>query len=172
MTRKFKKDSRKYRGHRTHGYGNCQGRRKAGRKGGHGLTAGWKKYKKATYLKQKSLGFPNEKYGKNRPSPWIHGKHGFKRPQKIRRIQKVNAINIGNLDAKIDKWVEEGMAEKSGSTYTVNLDKVGFQKLLARGNVNKKINVKVKRASIYAVEEIENAGGSVDVQVQNYKERS
>ncbi|MHA1338676.1 MAG: uL15 family ribosomal protein [Promethearchaeota archaeon] len=170
MTRNFRKRIRKLRGSRSHGYGNCQGRRKAGRKGGHGLTTGWKKHKKSYYLKQKSLGFPTDKFGKNVVSPWIHGKHGFQRPLKIRRIYAVNPINIGNVDALIDKWVEKGLAKKSGNEYTVDLGKIGYNKLLARGKITKKINITVERASIYAVEEVQNAGGSVKVLIPNIKE--
>ena len=160
-TRTFKKKSRKNSGRRTHGYGNCQGRRKTGRKHGKGITTGWKKGMKSTYLKQKSLGFPTKKSGKNRSSIWEIGKHGFNRPQDLKRIYKINTINIGSVNARIEQWVEENLAEKMGNVYSIDLEKVGYQKLLAKGTVDKKMSITVKKASAYAIEEIENAGGKV-----------
>lgn len=168
MTRKFKKKARKHRGNRSHGYGRCQGRRKAGYKGGHGLTTGWKKHKKSYLYKQRSLGFPNKKYG-NRDNPWIPGRKGFHQPQKTKRIYKVEPINISSVDTLIDDWVEEGLAEKSGSKYKVDLEKLGYQKLLSRGSINKKVEIKVKRASRNAVKAVEDAGGSVTVDIKNQR---
>ncbi len=166
-TRTFKKNSRKNSGRRTHGYGNCQGKRKSGKKGGHGVTANWKKSMKPSMLKNRTQGYP--KIGKM-DNPWIYGKQGLTRPQKIIRINKINAINIGSVDAQIDKWVEKDLAEKSGGVYTLDLAKVGYNKLLARGTVTKKMNITVKKATNYAVEEIENAGGKITVLIANQKE--
>jgi len=170
VTRNFKKDIRKYRGSRTHGYGRVAGHRKKGQKGGHGLTTGWIKHMKTYYMKQKALGFPSDKYGKNVISPWVHGKHGFKRPLKIRRIYEVNGINIRNLDALIDKWVEKNLAEKRGNDYSIDLSKLGYNKLLGSGNTSKKIKIIVERASLKAVEKIQKAGGSIEVLIPNFKE--
>ena len=160
MTMRFKKNSRKNSGRRTHGFGNCQGHRKSGHKAGHGITNTWKKGMKSYALKQKALGYP-EKFGKNRENPWKHGKHGFHRPEKVVRASKINYINIGALNTQIDKWVENNLAEKDGTVYTINLQNVNYQKILARGSIDKKINVTVKKASKFAIEEIENAGGKV-----------
>jgi len=166
MTMNFKKKSRKNSGRRTHGFGNCQGRRKTGRKAGHGITNTWKKGMKSTYLKQKSLGFPTKKFGKNRDSPWKMGRHGFQRPQKVRRINEVKCINIGSVNAQIEEWVKSNLAEKSGNDYTVDLKNLGYNKLLARGGVDKKIYISVRKASNFAIEEIENAGGKVTLTPQ------
>lgn len=156
------------RGSRHHGYGQIEGHRKKPA-GGCGETTNWKKFLRSYYAVQKKMGFPNHYYGKNRPSPWIIGKHGFKLPQKVQRINKINEINISTIDTQIDKWVEQGLAEKSGSTYTVDLSNLGYQKLLARGSTKKKINITVLRASLNAIEEIQNAGGSVNTEIENYK---
>ncbi|MHA1730162.1 MAG: uL15m family ribosomal protein [Promethearchaeota archaeon] len=165
-TMKFKKKLRKNSGKRTHGFGNCKGHRNTGHKAGHGITNTWKKGMKSFALKQKSLGYPTKKYGKNHPSPWIHGKHGFNRPQKLRRINATNCINIGSVNAQIDQWVEKELCEKSGSIYSVDLENLGYQKLLARGSIDKKINIIVKKASAYAIEEIENIGGTVKLTIE------
>jgi len=159
---KFKKRVNKLRGVRTHGYGRQQGRRKTGRKHGHGLTADWKKGKKSYVNKQKSLGYPTKKFGKKvKRSPWLFGKFGFQRPQTQVRIYHKNIINIGSLDARLDGWVKQELAQKSGDTYTVDLAKLNIQKILAKGAIQKKVQVRVKSASNYAIEEIEKAGGKV-----------
>jgi large subunit ribosomal protein L15 len=155
------KRCRKYRGSRSHGYGNNAGHRKTGHKEGKGVATHWKKGQRTYMLKQKSLGYPSEKFGKNRVSPWMVGKNGFILPQSVRRSHHVNVINISELNALIDSWVENKIAEKSGSVYTMDLDKVDIQKVLARGSIDKKINVTVKFASASAIEEIEKVGGKV-----------
>ena len=79
MTMKFKKRVNKLRGTRTHGFGRQQGRRKTGRKHGHGLTSDWQKGLKSYMVKQKTLGFPTKAFGKKiKRSPWQFGKVGHR----------------------------------------------------------------------------------------------
>jgi len=151
--RKFSKKIRKKRGTRTCGYGRVGQHRKTGQRAGRGKTTQWKKSKKTYYLKQKELGFPDP--------DWNMGKKGFKRPQDITRIYKTNTLNIKDLDQKIDKLVLENIATKTGNTYIINLNDINIQKILGRGEINKKINVSVKRASKQAMEKIEAAGGKI-----------
>ena len=153
MTMKFKKKIRKKRGTRTIGYGKVGQHRKKGQRAGAGKTTQWKKSKKSLFLKQKKLGFPD--------SDWRIGKKGFKRPQKIKRIENVNAVNVKDLEFKLDKFVEEKVAEKSGEIYSIDLSKMNIQKLIGRGNIHKKVNISVDRASERAIEKIEAAGGKV-----------
>ncbi len=154
MTRKHKKKTKKKRGSRTVGYGPVGQHRKTGQRAGRGKTTQWKKSKKSYYLKQKELGFPDP--------DWIMGKTGFKRPQKMVRITKVNTINVKDLDMNLDNLVQEGKAKKSGSTYEINLAEMNIQKVLGRGRIDKKVNIKVKKASESAIEKIEAAGGEVN----------
>ncbi len=151
--RKFPKKVRKMRGTRTHGYGRVGQHRKAGQRAGKGKTTQWKKSKKSYYLKQKELGFPDP--------DWDFGKRGFKRPQDINRIYKVNALNVKDLDSKIEELTKNNIASKSGNTYTIDLKDLNIQKILGRGEINKKINLSVKKASKRAIEKIESAGGKV-----------
>lgn len=153
--RKFPKKIRKFRGTRTCGYGRIGQHRKTGQRAGKGKTTQWKKSKKSYYLKQKELGFPDP--------DWIMGKSGFKRPQDMVRLSKVNAINVKDLDYKIEKYVQENIAKKSTDTYTINLSDINIQKIIGRGLINKKINVSVKKASGKAIEKIEAAGGKVTI---------
>ncbi len=151
--RKFPKRVRKMRGTRTHGYGRVGQHRKAGQRAGKGKTSQWKKSKKSYYLKQKELGFPDP--------DWDFGKRGFKRPQDINRIYQVNALNVKDLDSKIEELTKNNIASKSGNTYTIDLKDLNIQKILGRGEINKKINISVKKASKRAIEKIESAGGKV-----------
>ena len=141
------------RGTRTAGYGRVGQHRKAGQRAGKGKTTQWKKSKKSYYLKQKELGFPDP--------DWDFGKRGFKRPQDINRIYHVNALNIKDLDSKIEDLTLKNVATKTGNTYTINLKDINVQKILGRGDINKKINITVDKASKRAVEKIESAGGKV-----------
>ncbi len=151
--RKFKSKKQKKRGTRTVGYGRVGQHRKTGQRVGRGKATQLKKSMKSYYLKQKKLGFPDPE--------WRLGKKGFRRPQDINRIYRVNALNLRDLDIKLDKFTEQNKATKSGTTYTINLDNVNIQKILGRGEINKKVNVSVKRASERAIEKIEAAGGKV-----------
>ena len=146
---------RKMRGTRTHGYGRVGQHRKSGQRAGRGKTTQWKKSKKSYYLKQKELGFPDP--------DWDFGKKGFKRPQDITRIYQVNTLNIKDLDYKIEALVIEKKASKSGNTYSINLNEINIQKVLGRGEINKRINITVKNASKRAVEKIEAAGGNINL---------
>ena len=141
------------RGTRTIGYGRVGQHRKAGQRAGKGKTTQWKKSKKSYYLKQKELGFPDP--------DWDFGKRGFKRPQDIIRIYQVNALNIKDLDSKIEDLTLKNVATKTGNTYTINLKDINIQKILGRGVINKKINLTVNKASKRAIEKIESAGGKV-----------
>jgi len=130
-----------------------RGTRKAGQRAGKGKTTQWKKSKKSYYLKQKELGFPDP--------DWDFGKRGFKRPQDINRIYHINALNIKDLDSKIEDLTLKNVATKTGNTYTINLKDINIQKILGRGDINKKINLTVDKASKRAIEKIESAGGKV-----------
>ena len=130
--RKYPKKIRKMRGTRTCGYGRVGQHRKTGQRAGRGKTTQWKKSKKTLYLKQKELGFPDP--------DWKMGKTGFKRPQDINRIYKINTLNVKELDQKIESLVVENKATKSGNTFSINLNNINIQKVLGRGNLNKPIN--------------------------------
>ena len=141
------------RGTRTQGYGRVGQHRKTGQRAGRGKTTQWKKSKKSYYLKQKELGFPDP--------DWDIGKKGFKRPQDITRIYQVNTINVKDLDQKIDNFVLEKKATKTGNTYNINLSTMNIQKVLGKGEINKLINKTVNKASQKAIEKIEAVGAKI-----------
>ncbi len=151
--RKYPKKVQKMRGRRTRGFGKVGQHRKTGQRAGRGKTTQWKKSKKSYYLKQKELGFPDP--------DWKMGKKGFKRPQDINRIYKINTLNVKDLDQKIENFVLENKATKSGNTFNINLSNINIQKILGRGSLNKTINITAKKASKRAIEKIEAAGGKI-----------
>jgi large subunit ribosomal protein L15 len=150
---KFRKRTRKLRGSRTVGYGKIGQHRGKGQRVGKGKTTHWKKSLWSYYQKQKKLGFPDP--------DWIKGSIGFHRPPDMVRLYRVNAINVKDLDNRIDLYVQENKASKSGNSYSINLGEINIQKLLGRGDISKPINISVKKASERAVQKIEAAGGKV-----------
>jgi large subunit ribosomal protein L15 len=151
--RKYARKAQEKRGTRTIGYGRVGQHRKTGQRAGRGKTTQWKKSMYSYYLKQKELGFPDP--------DWIIGKKGFNRPQDMVRLSKVNAINVRDLDAKIDFYSQQNVATKTGSTYSIDLNILNIQKLLGRGDISKKVNITVSKASRRAINKIEAAGGKI-----------
>ncbi|MGC8998085.1 MAG: uL15 family ribosomal protein [Candidatus Bathyarchaeia archaeon] len=137
---------RKKRGTRTCGYGRVGQHRKSGSKG----------YRKAG----------RHKHGWTyviKYEPDYFGKNGFTSPKSLRREVKV--INVGEL---------EEIAEKYGKTedgkILIDLEGLGYTKLLGSGKVTKPIIVKVSSCSKSAVEKIEEAGGKVLMESQRVEE--
>ena len=129
---KRKKNSRQ-KGSYTYGWGSKKKHRKAGNRGGRGMSGTGKRsdHKKTMILK---------KYGHD-----YFGKFGFRRPQKL--LKFVKAVNIDDLEKFKDA--------------NIDLRKLGYEKLLGKGKINKKITVIVDSFSKTAKEKIEKAGGKV-----------
>ena len=146
MTIRKRRKVRRFRGTRRHGWGVTKGHKKHGLKGGRG-NAGmtshlWIKVVKA------------QKSGER-----LIGKHGFKIPQALK--EKNLVLNVSHLDASLDTLVDQGKAKFSRGTYTVDLNEVGYKKLLGQGEISKKVKVTVESASARAIEKVEAAGGKV-----------
>jgi len=136
-----KRKTRKMRGSRTHGYGQVGQHRGGGQRGGHG-KAGLRKHKWTHTIK----------YGPERLR-----KHGFKPP--IRK--EVCAINVGKLDEQIDSLLSDKQAEKTRKGIKVYLNRLGYDKLLGKGQVTHPLIVQVKSCSKSAAEKIEKASGKI-----------
>ena len=148
MTVHRRKKNKRMRGAKTtHGYGAKKKHRGSGNKGGKGMAGSGKRadQKKTMILKV----FGNEYFGR----------HGFKRPQKM--LRKIKAINVEVLDKKIDYYLHEKLISKEGDFYVVDLSKLGYNKLLAKGNVKNKYKIKADYFSGLAVEKIKEAGGEI-----------
>ena len=81
------------------------------------------------------------------PKHW--GMHGFNRHPSLRTVYVT--ANVGQLE------------EMANGADTVNLTEMGIDKLLGSGRVSTALSVTVESASAKAVEKIEAAGGSVEM---------
>jgi len=75
------------------------------------------------------------------------GKHGFKTIYPRRR-----SINVGDLE----RFIKKGISE-------IDLSSLGYDKLLAKGYINKPVKVIVREASERAIKKIEAVGGKVSL---------
>jgi large subunit ribosomal protein L15 len=132
----------KYRGSRTHGRGKKAGRG-AGLRGGRG-NAGLHKHKWISTVKY---------------DPEHFGRHGFKRPQSV--VSSKVTINLSDLEQLLPRLAEEGGAVEKDGRWSVDLDKLGIDKLLGSGKVTKPLVVKVAEASGNAETKLKAAGGEL-----------
>jgi large subunit ribosomal protein L15 len=134
--------TRKKRGSRTCGFGQIGQHRKSGTKGGRrtGLHKhGW------TYM---------IKY-----EPEYFGKKGFTSQKALKR--KINAINVGELDGLTDRLAVENKLEKKREKVILDLDNLGYNKLLGMGKTTKPMLIKVSSYSKAAAEKIKESGGQI-----------
>ena len=128
-------------GSRTRGRGHKKGRG-AGLRGGRG-NAGCHKTKRIMY----------ERVGR------VWGAHGFKRPQTVAMAN--NAINLKVIEESAAEWVDQGNASKKGKVVSIDLKKMGYDKLLGTGVPSQAYKITISAASAKAVEKVEAAGGEV-----------
>ena len=149
MVVRRKKKVRRQRGGRSHGWGIQKDHKGAGMRGGKGNAGVSQHNWIRTIIEAKKEGV--------KPL----GKYGFKRPQEY--IKKYGTINVSHLDQSIDSLVEQGKATLKKEIYTINLDEIGVFKLLAQGDVTRKLAITVGKATDRAVEKVKALGGSVKV---------
>jgi large subunit ribosomal protein L15 len=133
---------RKKRGSRTVGYGRVGQHRKSGSKGER--KAGRHKHLWSYVL---------------RYEPDYFGKRGFTSPKSLKQKEKV--INLGKLDELAKKT-----SEKKDEKIFVDLESLGYTKLLGTGKVTKPLIVKVASCSKSAAEKIKEAGGQILMETQ------
>ena len=142
VVHKRKKVSR-YRGSTTYGGGSRKKRRGAGSRGGRGMAGTGKR------AGQKKAGLKDFKLGAQ----------GFV-PR--RGVVKEKTLNLGYFTkAKVDALVAEGKATKESATIVVDLQKLGYQKLLGSGNSSLKLKIIAGKWSKQAEEKVKAAGGEV-----------
>jgi len=138
MPHKLRK-TRKKRGSRTQGYGQVGQHREKGHR-----KSGYDKHRWTYVVKYE---------------PDYFGKRGFTSPRSLGR--KINVINVGELDELADRLtMEEKLEEKEGKAF-LDLNQLGYDKLLARGSVTKSVLVKVASYSEAAAKKVEEAGGQI-----------
>ena len=134
---------RKQRGSRTHGYGQIGQHRAGGGRGGHG-KAGLDKHKWTYIIKH---------------DPDYFKKKGFVSTRTLGR--KVNVINVGKLDDLADKLESEKKLERKEKKIFLDLESLGYDKLLGTGEIIKPMLVKVASYSEAASRKLEEAGGQI-----------
>ena len=100
-----------------------------------------------------------------KPSLWkgkYFGKFGFKK--KGVKIE-IKAVNLSYLEEKLEYFLNKKLISKEGDSYIVDMEKLGFNKLLSEGKVLNKFKIKVPYASKKAVEKVKNVGGEVNLKV-------
>ncbi len=149
VVNKRQKSSRMRGAKTTHGFGAKKKHRGSGNRGGFGMAGSGKRadQKKPTILKK----FGNDYYGK----------HGFKLPFEVQK--HVKAINLVDLQAKLGHYVTEKLVSKEGDSFVIDLEKLGYQKLLGKGDVRFKMKISAPSFSVNAKEKIEKAGGAANV---------
>ena len=136
-----KRKINKLRGSRSNGGGCTKKRRGAGNKGGKGKAGASKQNWTWT-----------AKF-----DPDHYGKHGFKRPSKM--IKKTNPVNLVYLEEKADEFIDSGKASVEGDAIVIDVTDLGFDKVLATGNITKTFKIYSHKLSASAVEKIEELGG-------------
>lgn len=138
-----RKKNRRKRGSRECGWGNKH--RGSGKRGGFGNAGTGKRAK----CKMPGAGkWANQDFGK----------HGFK----FKGVSvDVHAINLMQVESKIDSWVAEQKISNEAGFFVIDLSKLGFNKLIGKGRVARKLKITVLFASKAAVEKIKAAGGEV-----------
>jgi len=141
MPHKLRK-TRKMRGSRTHGYGIIGQHRKKG-------TKGERKVGRHKHLWSYVI-----KY-----EPNYFGKRGFTSHKSLR--QEITAINVGELEELVNKLSKEKTLEKKSGKIFLDLEKLGYNKLLGKGKITQPILVKVASHSETASKKLDEAGGQI-----------
>ena len=134
---------RRQRGSRTHGWGQIGQHRAGGGRGGHG-KAGLDKHKWTYVIKYD-------------PTYWE--KKGFVSTRTLGR--KVSVINVGKLDDLADKLESEKKLERKDKKIFLDLESLGYDKLLGTGEIIKPMLVKIASYSEAASKKLEEAGGQI-----------
>ena len=134
---------RKYRGSRTHGWGQVGQHRGRGGRGGTG-KAGLDKHKWTYVIKHD-------------PTYWE--KKGFVSTKALGK--KVSIINVGKLDDLANKLESEKKLERKEKKIFLDLESLGYDKLLGTGEIAKPMLVKVASYSEAASRKLEAAGGQI-----------
>ena len=141
MTVNKRKKFSRLRGSMTHGWGAKKKHRGAGNRGGKGMAGSGKR------SDSKKPSIWGEKY---------FGKYGFVSKNTV----DIKEVNINYLEENIFKLSNE-IVNKEDGLFSIDLKKLGFNKLLSTGKVTNKYKIKVPFASKKAIEKIKRNGGDV-----------
>lgn len=144
MTINKRKKNTRQRGSKTHGWGSMKKHRGAGSRGGRGRAGSGKR----ADTKKTSL------WNKGR----YFGIRGIKQRKKRDKI-----INTLTIKSRLNTWLNNKKIEKKQDVYIINLNKLGYDKLLSKEIMNLKLDITVKKCSKKAIQKIEKAGGKVTI---------
>lgn len=133
--------TRKFRGSRTYGRGRGRSHNYgSGNRGGRGSGGSGKKgdAKKPSFWKNP---FKKVAFGMN---------HKAKHP----------AINVGQVEVRVETLISQGKLKK-GSKISLDLNKLGYKKLLGSGKIKSPVNITVDFASKKAIDKVKEAGGEI-----------
>lgn len=133
----------------TAGHGHKKKNRGAGNRGGRGKSGSGKRGD----FKLMKLTNGGKRY---------IGKQGFTSLKK-----EIKSINLSELQLSLNSLVKEGKILLSKDVYEIDLEKLGFQKLLSKGNVYYKMNIQTSLATPNSIKKIEEKGGKVILPEQN-----
>jgi|TARA_B100001287_G_C22678508_1_gene529027 large subunit ribosomal protein L15 len=150
MVFKSRSKVQKQRGKRTHGWGHGKKHRGAGNRGGRGKAGLGKRgaQKKTLPLSQ----------GKKPVGRIANNNIGMK---KIRNSRNNTIINLENIVKNLPNWIKNKKVKKDGSKYTLDLGELGYNKLLSKGEISEKMEIKVSKYSASAKNKVEKAGGKI-----------
>lgn len=137
MTVRRRRKKNTVRGHRTHGQGDTKNRRGAGSRGGRG-RAGSHKHKYTKYFGT---------FGKNK--------------KKVIGKPLGPSINLDQIEQMLPTWIAAEKVSKEGNKVIVDGKKIGFAKILARGQLKSKIVFENFKASQKAMEKLKESGSIV-----------
>ena len=153
MTVNKRSKNTRQRGHTTHGWGSMKKHRGKGHQGGAGMAGSGKRA------------------DSKKPSIWkerYFGKFGFvSKTPKVR----IKEINISLIEKKIDNYISSGLIKKENGFYSLELEKLGFNKLLGEGRVSMKFKINAPYASKSAISKIKEAGGELTGLISLEKEK-
>jgi len=142
MPHKLRK-SRKQRGSRYCGWGQVGQHRGGGMRGGKGKAGG-----------RKHLWIQTVKYNPDR-----YKKVGFKPPSSLEK--EAETVNVGELRDLVIKTLGTDKVKSGADDLSLDLDSLGYGKLLGRGNIDFPLSIKVSGYTSRALEKIEAAGGQI-----------
>ncbi|MBW2977786.1 50S ribosomal protein L15 [Candidatus Woesearchaeota archaeon] len=154
MTVNKRKKNTRLKGSKTHSWGSMKKHRGKGNKGGAGRAGTGKRGD----AKKPSI-WKNTKY---------FGKYGFK---KKGIVKKIIPINLLELQQKAEVLVANKQIQKKEDTYIVDIEKIGYNKVLGYGKLAKKFQITSPSFSKQAIEKIKAAGGeAIQPKVKEKKE--
>lgn len=144
----MKKRIKRIRGTRTCGGGSAKKRRGKGSKGGSGRAGAYAHH--VVWSLKRGI-----RKGNNKSQLPTYNRSDDK------------AVNVGDLEEILEELIERGKAEEKGDGIYLDVNELGIQKILGKGEVTKKLMLKANKISKTAQEKIERVGGSVEIAVES-----